>query len=137
MGRGTYSLSWRTIIALVVLIFGLVIVLSPLQHFLQQREEMRALKAEVAEVQEQIAAYERDKARWQNPDFIAAQARDRLGWVLPGETPYVVVDPHTVTGEEPEEGPRSASLTEPADPPWYLMVVDSLEAAQQVEDSDE
>lgn len=40
-----------------------------------------------------------------------AQARDRLGYVMPGETPYVVVDPETVTGGE---SPAEAEAAERA-----------------------
>ena len=30
---------------------------------------------------------------WNDPDYISTQARERLGFVRPGETQYTVVDP--------------------------------------------
>ena len=30
---------------------------------------------------------------WNDPDYISTQARERLGYVRPGETQYTVVDP--------------------------------------------
>lgn len=127
--RGTYSISWRAIMLLVTLAFSLAIVASPLQHYLQQREQARALQTEVTELQADIAKYEREKARWQNPDFVASQARDRLGWVLPGETPYVVVDPNTVTGEKSPDDPRRGVPEREIRQPWYLTIADSVEIA--------
>ena len=121
---------------LVTLAFSLAIVVSPLQHFLQQREQARQLNAEVAAVKDNIADYEREKARWQNEDYVAAQARDRLGWVLPGETPYVVVDPDIVPGEKPASAMRGESAA-PETPPWYLTVLDSIEIASGTKDADD
>lgn len=120
---------------LVTLAFSFAIVASPLQHYLQQREQARQLNAEVSQVKEDIATYEREKARWANKDFVAAQARDRLGWVLPGETPYVVVDPQTVTGEGPAKDPRRGLPQLETKPPWYLAIADSVEIASGLKEN--
>lgn len=48
-------------------------------------QEIRDRKAEIADLQSQLA-------RWDDPAYVKAQARERLGWVMPGETGYRVVD---------------------------------------------
>lgn len=48
-------------------------------------QEIRERKAEIADLQSQLA-------RWDDPAYVKAQARERLGWVMPGETGYRVVD---------------------------------------------
>ncbi|MDO5726642.1 MAG: septum formation initiator family protein, partial [Bowdeniella nasicola] len=92
--RGSVSVSWRLVVFVTVVMLIVPSVLIPLTDYVQQREQVRALQAEVAEVKESIAGYEREKARWNNEAYVVSQARDRLGWVLPGETPYIVIDPH-------------------------------------------
>ena len=53
------------------------------------------------------------QARWQDPAYVEAQARERLHYVLPGETRYVVLGPdeapaRRTTGDEPT-GPGTPS----------------------------
>lgn len=134
--RGSISVSWRLVVFLTVIMLIVPSVLFPLTDYLRQREQMRALQAEVAEVKESIANYEREKARWDNEAYIVSQARDRLGWVRPGETPYVVIDAHTVTGENPQ-GRIDGNVPVNATPPWYLQVVDSLDVAERAEEQPE
>ncbi|MDO4607402.1 MAG: septum formation initiator family protein [Bowdeniella nasicola] len=124
---GTFSISWRLIFLLIISLLASTVVLTTLQHYVRQAEQVRELNAEVAEVKESIKHYEREKARWANKDFVTAQARDRLGWVVPGEVSYVVVDPQTVTGETRSGDPRYGIPPVAQDPPWYMQVVDSLE----------
>lgn len=134
--RGSISISWRLVVFLTVVMLIVPSVLFPLTDYLRQREQVRALQAEVAAVKESIANYEREQARWKNEAYIVSQARDRLGWVRPGETPYVVIDAHTVTGEAPE-GRMSSKLPVNATPPWYLQVVESLDIAGRAENETE
>lgn len=107
-------------------------VLFPLTDYLRQREQVRALQSEVAAVKASIADYEREKARWENESYIVSQARDRLGWVRPGETPYVVLDAHTVTGENPQQR-AGGEVTVNATPPWYVQIADSLDIAERAQ----
>ena len=39
-----------------------------------------------------IKALEREKRRWADDEYVKAQARERFGWVMPGETSYQVID---------------------------------------------
>lgn len=65
---------------------------SSMKAYLQQREQLDALRADIGERESNIAALEREKQRWADPAFVRAQARQRFGYVLPGETAYVVLD---------------------------------------------
>lgn len=61
--------------------------------YLGQQSELRATQAEIAETQRRIDVLQDSVDRWQDPAYVRAQARDRLGWVVPGETSYVVIGP--------------------------------------------
>ena len=65
---------------------------SSLKAYLQQRSQIADLKEQIAAREQSIGALEREKRRWEDPAFVQAQARERFGYLMPGETSYVVLD---------------------------------------------
>lgn len=127
--NGTVSISWRLIVFVLVVAVSFVLVTPTLRHFLRQQEIERSLNDEVAAVQARTAELERELARWEDPDFVRSQARDRLGYVMPGEQPYIVVDPEAVIGEEAQQAyEEEMGWAQPVGP-WYLEVWDSIVVA--------
>lgn len=66
---------------------------------------------------------------WEDPDFVRSQARDRLGFVVPGEQPWVVVDPEAIIGEDAQEAYQAEMGYTPPVGPWYLEMWASVETA--------
>ena len=62
----------------------------PLRTYLSQRDELRDVGAEQQKLRETVAALEQRKAQLQDPAYVEIEARKRLHWVRPGETPYIV-----------------------------------------------
>ena len=65
---------------------------SSMKAYLQQRSQIDTLKSQIAARESDINELEREKERWHDPAYVAAQARERLSYVMPGETSYVVLD---------------------------------------------
>ena len=65
---------------------------SSLKAYLQQRSQIADLKVQIAEREVNIDALEREKPRWNDPAYVQAQARARFGYLMPGQTSYVVID---------------------------------------------
>lgn len=85
-------LSGFAIIAL-GLIVGCVVVLAPsLRVYLEQRQQISQLEASVANAKLSVAGLASQKARWDDPNYIEAQARSRLNYVFPGEYSYLVIN---------------------------------------------
>ncbi|GEN79694.1 hypothetical protein N867_12935 [Actinotalea fermentans ATCC 43279 = JCM 9966 = DSM 3133] len=127
-------LSVRAIVLGVVLLAGFTLLFPTVRAYLGQRAELDALATQVAQAEADEQSLQRDLDRWEDPAYVAAQARERLSYVLPGETAYRVIDPEVVV--EPEEDP--ADPTSEAGPtlpvggavnPWYTTVWESLEVA--------
>ena len=59
--------------------------------YLQQRQHIAELKAQIAQREADIDGLEREKGRWRDPAYVQSQARERFGYVMPGETSYVVL----------------------------------------------
>ena len=70
-------------------------------------------------------------ARWADPAYVRTQARERLGWVVPGETGYRVVDGDgNPLGGGAEIGSSRTMISEPQDA-WWAKLWGSVEAADK------
>ncbi|MGB3481707.1 MAG: septum formation initiator family protein [Mycobacterium sp.] len=103
------------VLAAVVCVLTLTIA-GPVRTYFAQRTEMSQLIASEAALREQIADLEEQKMKLADPAFIAAQARERLGFVMPGDIPYQVQLPPSAAGPEPEALPEGI---ETPSGPWY------------------
>jgi cell division protein FtsB len=83
----------RRALALGVVIIALAISFGgTFQIYLSQQRDLAVAEQEIRERNAQISELEAELDRWSDPAYVKAQARERLGWVLPGETGYRVVD---------------------------------------------
>ena len=84
---------------------------SSMRAYLQQRGHIADLKSQIAERSASISDLEREKLRWKDDAFLEQQARERFGFVFPGETSYQVLDSDGETarrrGEPARCRPRS------------------------------
>jgi len=84
---------------------------SSARAWLNQRSHNNALRAEIAALEGDVSDLRSDKRRWNDDEFLKSQARERFGWVLPGEVAYRVIDED---GEVIAGG--SSTLTDPSTP---------------------
>jgi len=106
------------ILAAVVCVLTLTIA-GPVRTYFAQRTEMNQQRALEVKLHKQIAELEEQKEKLANPDFIVAQARERLGFVMPGDIPYQVqLPPGSAVPTGPDEHP---GIT-PSNEPWYTAL---------------
>ena len=102
---------------------------SSLHAWWQQRGEIQAKKAEIVMREAAIDDLTDTEARWEDPAYVEQQARQRFGWVMPGEVGYRVIGADgSVEGDVP-------TLDEPPAPEqrdWYETLWGSVEAAGRV-----
>ena len=106
------------ILAAVICVLTLTIA-GPVRTYFSQRAEMKQLTDLEAQLRTQIADLEQQKVKLGDPVFIAAQARERLGFVMPGEIPYQVQLPNPVG---PEAIPDEEAAAIPSGQPWYTSL---------------
>lgn len=92
---------------------------SSLRAYLQQRDQIGELNAEITAREESIGALEREKRRWEDPAYFRQQARERFGYVMPGERSFVVVDENgePISTGSTLEDPSDVVRVEPT--PWW------------------
>src|SRR5690606_5730966 len=117
-------------LGLFVVILVAFIVLAPtLRHAVEQQEQLRQLNADTEAAEQRTAALELELEQRQDETFVQAQARDRLGYVMPGEQTFRVVDPETVVGPEAEAELEESGVPGMEDAPWYLALWESVSMA--------
>src|SRR3954465_12936732 len=91
--RRRHGFTTRAVVLAVALCAVLLTLAVPLQQYVAQRGQLAGLSAEERAAKERVSALEKAQAQWQDPAYIKQQARERLHFVKPGETAYVLVDP--------------------------------------------
>ena len=102
----------------------------PLREYLSQRADIRHLEQSQAAATARVAALREEKARLADPDYVAALARDRLHFVRPGETAYVVIAPDAPAAA-PKDARRAASAPAGPEAPWYSQLWGSVRSADR------
>ncbi len=120
-----------------VILMGFIVLTPTLRAYVSQAEQQRTLAGQIEAAQERNAELQRTIDRWDDDAYVQSQARDRLGFVFPGETSYIVTDPETVTGEEvPVDTSQDGPVVVPQVGPWYVTVTDSIDVAGEVGNRD-
>lgn len=113
------------IVALVVVLVAITIMLAPtVRVFLGQRAEISSLQADIAAKKAEQGTLRDSIARWEDPNYVKQQARDRINMVMPGETSYWVFGQ---SGAAPAGTAGSGPITvSGGDKPWAEGFWDSL-----------
>ena len=111
-----------------LLIVGLVVigalVISPsLTTFVQQQREIAELRESVRIHREAVTEIDAERAKWKDPVYIRSQARDRLFFVMPGETQLNVIDDVVIPAESTENTSEDLS---PIDGDWVQGLIGSV-----------
>ena len=116
----------RILTLLVVAATVFLVIFSPLRSWMQQQEEARQLAQRVAEAKATNQRLEDEIKRYEDPEYIAQEARERLGYVKPGEVTYVVVD---APGEDDKAQNGGWAKEKPEDKAWFALLAEGVRVA--------
>lgn len=109
---------------------AIIVVTPTLTNYLDQQHELRELNSSVADAEDRVRALETEVMLWNDDDYVTAQARERLGYVRPGEVLYVVNDPEAGTAEDERRALESElEYNRRASTPWFTTMWDSVSIA--------
>lgn len=119
--RGT---STRRFAVLAVVVCALVLTLAvPLRTYVAQRQELAATLARQEASRAEVTELTQQRAQLQDPAYVEAQARERLRFVKPGDTPYQVQLPDSV-----ERATAPAAAGGARTDPWYSELWGTISA---------
>jgi cell division protein FtsB len=93
---GSIRLSGFTMLIMGLTLLGVLILAPQLQILIEQRQQIADLRSVGASTQTELDDLTSQRARWSDPAYVRAQARDRLYYVMPGEISYLVINDVTL-----------------------------------------
>ncbi|OMH23901.1 hypothetical protein BKD30_10310 [Tersicoccus phoenicis] len=102
------------LLALALVLVTITILLAPtVRTWLGQRAEISSLQQSIQDERAKQSRLKDQLNRWNDPAYVKQQARDRLFYVMPGETGYLVIGagspdevPPVATSAESDNGPQ-------------------------------
>jgi cell division protein FtsB len=115
---------------LALVLCSLVVALAyPTRQYIAQRARIAEQRHQVEDARRRVERLREEKARWRDPAYVKAQAREHLHYVMPGETGYTVLG-------SPATGPSPApSRKAEAGRAWYDNFWDGVDEADRAPDS--
>jgi cell division protein FtsB len=107
--RRSGGLTGRALVLGAVMVLLALVLASPLQRYVQQRDSLSQSQQRLNESTERVAELQKLKQQWADPAYVEQQARARLQYARPGDTVYVVVDPSKRTSDASAD--QSAPVT--------------------------
>ncbi|MGU3431992.1 FtsB family cell division protein [Actinomycetes bacterium M1A6_2h] len=109
------GLSTGKAVILAVVVCALALTLAvPLRTYIGLQSDARAAAADRQALEDRVEDLTIRKNQTDDPAYITAQARERLGFVMPGETPYQVQLPGARARSDSENETPAAATG-----PWY------------------
>ncbi|MGW1158410.1 FtsB family cell division protein [Streptomyces sp. NPDC002513] len=118
-------LTGRAALLALVLCSLIVALAYPIRQYVSQRAQIADLERQRQEARNRVEQLRDLKARWQDDAYAEQQIRQRLHYVMPGETGYIVVDPDPARQSRVH---RTALAR-----PWYTGVWDGVDKADASE----
>jgi cell division protein FtsB len=120
---GGFRISGVTILVLALVILGVGILGPQINVYVEQRRDVADLEQLVREKEMAIDDLEKQRARWEDPAYIRAQARERLFYVMPGDISFIVISDVPIV-ERPLEKPSTAVQSTESD--WVRGLFNSV-----------
>ncbi len=121
------KLTGRAALLALVLCAMVVALAYPMRQYVSQRSQIADQRRQAQEAERKVEQLREEKARWQDPAYVEAQARAHLHFVMPGETGYSVASPPRSGADKSAE--RSAVNEAAAHRPWYDNLWDGVDQA--------
>ena len=115
------------LVALVVVATLIVFLAAPTAKiFMDQRAQLSGLRSSIAHEEQRQQQLKREEQLWSDDSYVEQQARERMSYVMPGESAYVVLG---ASAELHQPMESSAEQVEAGKPAWadglWQSVVDS------------
>jgi hypothetical protein len=102
--------------------------------YVAQQQQLHALQDQVSGQEAEIEDLQAQVDRWDDPTFVAAQARERLLFAMPGETQYRLMD--ASGADVPLTAAEQESLEKAQEADWFTALWDGVEGADRAQDVD-
>ena len=103
-----------------------VTLIPTLRSTLNQQGEINAIRDQLGQQRETVAAMQQEQRQWSDPVFLEQQARERLKFVRVGETSYTVIDAQTAPANSGDPKIAAPATVPTFAGPWYGQLWQSM-----------
>jgi cell division protein FtsB len=121
------SISGRSLAFATTLLILAITLAPPTQRYFAQRAQINSYKAQIAGANSTLRQAQDELLKWNDPAYVAQQARTRLHYVFPGERQYAVIGAGKQPGQDQAPAAPVANQI-PIGIPWYAQVISSITA---------
>ena len=119
------GISVKWLVGVSVTFIVVITLATPMQRYFAQRAQINSLHNQIKDANSALEQAKRDLALWDDPNYVASQARTRLHFVFPGERQYAI----TGIGQTEQNSNTAAAQVSnqiPSGLPWYSRLVASI-----------
>jgi cell division protein FtsB len=113
-----------TVMMLGLVVLGVIVLAPSLKLLIQQRSQIASLERSVAQQKHDVSSLKTQVARWDDPAYIEAQARNRLLFVFPGEYSYLVIPQSGIS--EGQDGTPISKTIQTTHTDWVKALTSSI-----------
>ncbi|MDF7641428.1 septum formation initiator family protein [Bifidobacterium sp. ESL0784] len=120
-------------VAFFIVVLGAIQLAATFHSYALNLAELNGLKRQEAALVAKKQNLENDISRWNDNAYVTAQARERLGFVFPGEQAIHVEHPEAVTGVKPKADSTTQNDINSDKPalPWYRELAYGFKKADE------
>ncbi|MFD7714038.1 septum formation initiator family protein [Streptomyces sp. NPDC059785] len=109
---------------LALVLCSLVVALAyPMRQYVSQRAQIADYQRQQEEARRRVEDLRDLKARWQDDAYAEQQIRQRLHYVMPGETGFIVIDPAAAKQSRADLGAAAR--------PWYANLWEGVDKSDR------
>jgi cell division protein FtsB len=124
------TITRRALILIAVIVVALATLVPTLNTFIAQRQQLASLQEQVSDQKDEVANLQEQVDRWDDPNYVAAQARERLLFAMPGETQYRLMDS---SGNDVPLTEAQQKQAEASSGDWFTTLWSSVEGASRAD----
>ncbi len=125
---GKVRVSGFVVIMLGLVVLGTFVLVPTVGTYMDQRQQIQALRNAVALSQSEVADLQTQRERWSDPAYIRTQARERLGYTFPGEVVYLIDNDLPASATPQEQADVSGDVGQTRTD-WMAQLVRSVAAS--------
>ena len=122
-------MSRQTLIMLVLLVAVGTVLFPLVRATVQQNARISALEKDIEHRERNVQELQDQSARWNDPAYVKAQARERFNYVMPGEVGYVVIDTPRTEADEHDPSAAAARNAGEGTGSWFGTLWESTQEA--------
>src|SRR5699024_1802289 len=127
------TITRRTLALVALVVIALAALVPTINSYVAQRQQLSELQTQVDRQEQDVQTLREQVARWEDPAFVAARARERLLFAMPGETQYRLTD---TSGQDVPLTEAEQAAEEAQEGEWFSRLWDSLEGASRLSAED-